>query len=100
MAQGNALCPLGFLYYFQNSSAQALDCFQKSLVIFEEASDKRGKAYALLGFGSVNFNQRRFDQALDYFEKGLALSEEVGDRRLTGWILSGLGGAHIALGGL
>jgi CHAT domain-containing protein/tetratricopeptide (TPR) repeat protein len=98
VAQGNALCPLGFLYYFQNSSAQALDCFQKSLVIFEEANDKRGKAYALLGFGSVNFNQRRFDQALDYFEKGLALSEEVGDRRLTGWILSGLGGAHIALG--
>jgi CHAT domain-containing protein/tetratricopeptide (TPR) repeat protein len=98
VALGNALCDLGFIYFFQNNSAQALDRFQKGLVIFEEASDKRGKAYALLGFGSVNFNQRRFDQSLDYFEKSLALSEEVGDRRLTAWILGGLGGAHTALG--
>src|SRR5262245_52968769 len=95
---GNALCELGFIYYLQNRLAQALDCFQKGLVIFEEAGDKKGKAGALLGFGGVNFNQRRFDQALGYFEKGLALSEEVGDRKLTSWILSGLGGAQIALG--
>jgi CHAT domain-containing protein/tetratricopeptide (TPR) repeat protein len=95
---GNALCELGFIYYFQNRLAQALDCFQKGLVIFEEAGDKKGKATVLLGFGSVIFNQRRWDQALDYFERSLALSEEVGDRRLTSWILTGLGGAHIALG--
>jgi CHAT domain-containing protein/Tfp pilus assembly protein PilF len=95
---GNALCDLGFVYFFLNRSAQALDRFQKGLVIFEEAADKRGRAYALLGFGSVNFNQRRFEQALEHFEKALALSEEVRDRRLTAWILGGLGGAQTALG--
>src|SRR5262245_34515675 len=44
VALGNALCDLGFIYFLQNRLAQALDRFQKGLVIFEEAGDRRGKA--------------------------------------------------------
>ena len=44
---GNALNDLGLIHNRQNRSAQALDCFQKSLAIFEEAGDKKGKTRAL-----------------------------------------------------
>ena len=45
---GNALIDLGLIYNRQNRPAQARDCFQKSLAIFEEAGDNKGKTRALL----------------------------------------------------
>src|SRR5262249_225175 len=43
---GNALYDLGLIYNRQYRAAQARDCFQKSLAIFEELGDKKGKTRA------------------------------------------------------
>ena len=44
---GNALCDLGSVMFWQNRSAEGLEHLQKSLAIFEETGDKKGKARAL-----------------------------------------------------
>ncbi|MGB7926441.1 MAG: CHAT domain-containing protein [Pyrinomonadaceae bacterium] len=95
---GNALCDLGLIYNRQNQAEQALDCFQKSLAIFEEAGHKRGKARALHSIGVSYSLQRRFDQALEWYDKSLAISEEAGDRNLIARLLSDMGYAQSSLG--
>ncbi|MGE0127284.1 MAG: CHAT domain-containing protein [Blastocatellales bacterium] len=92
---GAALCDLGSVYIWQNRKAEALDCLQKSLAIFEEADDKKEKARALHNIGLA---QKRPELALEYYDKSLSISEEIGDRSLIPSILNSQGLAHIRLG--
>jgi CHAT domain-containing protein/lipopolysaccharide biosynthesis regulator YciM len=86
------------IYDRQYRAAQALDCYQKGLAIFEEAGDKKGKTRALLRIGATHKSQGRFDQALEFYEKSLATSQETDDRSYTGVILNNMGNAYNAIG--
>lgn len=94
---GIALIDLGLIHERFSRTSQALECFQKSLTIFEEAEDKKGKMHALLNIGIVYESIRRFDQAIDCFKISLAISEEVGDRSVTARALSYMGYTYGAL---
>ena len=98
MGLGNALCALGVIYHRQNRAAQALDYYHKSLAIFEEAGDKKGKTRALLNIGITHGSQGRFNQALEYYDKSLVISEETGDRNDTARILNSMGYAQSSMG--
>ena len=90
---GDALTDLGEIYGRQNRAAQALDCLQKSLVIYEQTQDKKGMARALYEIGRTHYLNRP-DQTLEYVRRSLALSEEIGDESSVALSLIALGGVH------
>ncbi|HET9529525.1 MAG TPA: CHAT domain-containing protein, partial [Blastocatellia bacterium] len=92
---GNALCDLGSVMFWQNRWAEGLDHLQKSLAIFEETGNKKGKARALYNTGVL---QRNPELALEYFDKSLSVCEEAGDRDLVPSILNSKGLTHSLLG--
>jgi len=56
-----------------SSYDEALDCFQRALVICEELDDSRGKSLCYDKIGIVYNSQGKYEEALEYFFKSLAI---------------------------
>ncbi|MCK4566521.1 MAG: tetratricopeptide repeat protein, partial [Candidatus Thorarchaeota archaeon] len=70
----------GNIYYRRGYYGQALDCLERSLVLFEEIGNKQGMAKSFYDIGSVHWRNGDLDRALQYFEQSLELREDIGDK--------------------
>lgn len=84
---------LGVIALEQQRFDEAVACFERSLTICLEISDRDGEARALNSLGIVNRRQRRFDEAIACYEQSLALRRQLGDREGEDKALNNLGNA-------
>ncbi len=77
---------------------QTLDDWQKRLVIYEKAGDKKEMARVLFEMGRIHAAQSRPEQALEYFQRSLVNSEASQDKSGMALALNALGITHRAQG--
>jgi DNA-binding CsgD family transcriptional regulator/tetratricopeptide (TPR) repeat protein len=68
---------LGVLVNNQGNHARAVDLWQTSLPLFQEAGDTRGRAWALSHIGAATIHLGKCADARPFLEEGLALFQEV-----------------------
>ncbi len=56
---------------------KALEYFQRSLALYEEADNRRGISMVLNNLGIFHFEKGDLEKALEYYQRGLAVSEGV-----------------------
>ena len=86
-----ALRTQGVSYYFKGDNAMALEYYVRSLIIYEEISDKKGMSKTLNNIGVLYSNQGDYPKALDYYERSLQIKQEISDK-------SGMAGAMNNIG--
>ncbi|MEI7663373.1 MAG: ATP-binding protein [Bacteroidota bacterium] len=59
---------------------KALECYLKSLTIYEELGDKPGIARSLNWMGLIYFSLSEYVKALDYYQRSLKMAGESGDK--------------------
>lgn len=87
---GNAL-RLGQDYMIREDYPKAMKIFQE---VLGSTSDRRMKAWALLGLGWANARLQQHEKGYGYFQKALNIANEIGDEQAKGIILGGLGWYH------
>jgi tetratricopeptide (TPR) repeat protein len=81
----------------RESFQQALEKFQRALVLVRAARDRTGELSILDNIGLVYSNLGQSQQALNYHQQSLTISRETGNRRAEGTILNNLALAYSAL---
>jgi tetratricopeptide (TPR) repeat protein len=71
----------GALAQYQGDYGRAVALLGESLVVFRQAGDTQGMAWALNDLGLVAYAQRDYERAAALFEESLALKRHLGDRR-------------------
>ena len=69
----------GMVYRLRGDLDQALECYEQSLALYEESSNRQGIAAALNGLGTVFSLKGDRDRAIDFYERSLVFKEEIGD---------------------
>jgi tetratricopeptide (TPR) repeat protein len=77
---------------------RALECFEESARLADQAGDKPGKAHALNYTGSTYCDSGELDQALKFHEEALAVAREIGDRDCECRALTNIGIVYRARG--
>jgi predicted ATPase/DNA-binding CsgD family transcriptional regulator len=96
--RARALQHLGILAINQGETAYAEELSQESLALFQEAGDKRGRAWALLNLAVLAEARSDYERARHFLEQSLALFRELGDKESGG--PSPAGGSYPAGGTL
>lgn len=91
--EANAWNGLGVVKENQDSSARAIECYQKSLALRNASGDDKGAAKAYSNIGKVYENMGEFDQSLLFQREALQIYEQVKDS-------TGIARAHYGLGNL
>jgi tetratricopeptide (TPR) repeat protein len=68
-----------------------IDCYQESLIIFKDLSNRSGESKSLMGLGNIYCFLNRCDEAMEYYQQSLIIFRELGDRDGEGKSLLGLG---------
>ena len=89
---------LGLHLLLLGRTREALDCFQKELVIAREMGDRRDEGTAIGNLGIAYKNLGDALKAIEFHEQQLKIVREIGDRRGEGNALGNLGNAHYILG--
>lgn len=77
--QGNTLGNIGLIYTFWNKSNQAVQYFQKALLLLEKAQVKNLMGSPLMNWGTALFNLKKYDAALRKWTEALELNQSLGD---------------------
>lgn len=77
---------------------EALETFQRALLISREVGDRQGEAAALSNMGITYVDLGQYSKALEFLQQALAINEEVGNRLDKGTILHNIGGVYLDLG--
>lgn len=96
--EGWMLNSLGSAYRELGRFDEAIDQFQRALVIRREAGDRNGEGWALYNLGDTYRTIGRFAEAVEYLRQALPISREAGERWGEGWVLNMLGDAYRRLG--
>ncbi len=78
-ATAHAYNLLGVASWLKSDFSKALEYYQRSFEIFEEAKDKMGLATSLYNIGLIYQNQSEYSRALSYFQQSLKIREEIRD---------------------
>ena len=89
---------LGEAYEGQYDYKQALELYEKALILAQAKSDPAGQARSLRNLGDALRNCGRPLQALDYYQQALGEDRELGDRNGEEATLNQLGNAYHSLG--
>jgi tetratricopeptide (TPR) repeat protein len=95
---GAALTSVGNAY---NSLAQyhrASECYQRSLMVFQQNRDRKGEAGSLHNLGNAVYSLGQYQQAIAYYEQSLQIQREIGNRNGEANSYIGLGNAACSLG--
>lgn len=76
----------------------ALECFERSLALFEDLGQRLGAARAMSGIATVNTSTGDYQAALEHFNRALAILEELGDRSEMARTTNGIGEVYLATG--
>ncbi|MEB3179565.1 MAG: tetratricopeptide repeat protein [Nostocaceae cyanobacterium] len=82
----------------QGKFREALETFQKVLVIRREIGDKRGEGVTLNNIGLVYRNLGQYPKALEFYQQALAIRKQVGDPAGEGVTLNNIGVVYRNLG--
>ena len=83
--RGKAWNGAGVLAYYQGDTAQARECYEKSLALMTQADNAEGIAVALNNLGLAAENGGDYAAAEGFYQKSLALFQRLGDsQRLAG----------------
>ena len=84
--------------YKRGQYDQALDFYNKALVIFQTIGDTSGEGTTLKNIGGIYQAQIQYDLALDYFNKALVIFRTIGDTSGEGGTLNSIVMIHKAQG--
>ena len=70
---------IGTIYLSQGEIAQALPCFERALILDEQAGILAEQAVALNNLGESYRLQEKLEQALPYYERALAINKQLGN---------------------
>ena len=88
---------LGEAYADQYDYKQALELYEKALILAQAKSDPAGQARSLRNLGDALRKCGRPLQALDYYQQALSKYQELGDRNGEAATLNQLGNAYYSL---
>ncbi len=77
---------------------KAIDNYNKSLAIWEEANDKKGVGNILSNIAIVYRQQGKYDKAIEYFKKSLEIKEATNDEKGIRYVYNGLGNTYMNQG--
>ena len=89
---------LGDAYKRQYRYHEALEQYEKSLLLAQSLKDLQGQAGALNQIGVVYEELARYQQAIELYQHSLNLVREIGDRQGEANVLGNLGNAYDWLG--
>ena len=92
------LLEVGKRYYQIGKNDQALNNYERALVIHREVGDRAMEGTTLNNIGAVYRAQGKNDQALNNYERALVIHREVGDRAGEGATLNNIGEVYRAQG--
>ncbi|MFH0930311.1 MAG: sigma 54-interacting transcriptional regulator [Candidatus Zixiibacteriota bacterium] len=75
---GLALNGLGVVYWTLGEFNKALNCYNKSLIIFEELKEENSLATVYTNLGLLSRSKDKAREALKYFEKALYVKQKYG----------------------
>jgi tetratricopeptide (TPR) repeat protein len=84
----------------QWKTAQAIECYEKSLQMVMELGNKKGAGPLLSNLGAIFYDQGNFPKALEYYSRSLKIREEVGDTAGTALCLNNIAAVYKDLGDL
>jgi tetratricopeptide (TPR) repeat protein len=93
-AEAQGLRSLGRAHLRQNHLKEAIDHFNKSLLIFEEVGDQRGEARTLNDLADAHVEQSHFEEAIQCLDRCRAIFERLGDRGGQAWTTFSVGTIH------
>ena len=96
--QAAILRHLGVIKERQGNYVEAIDHYEKALLLFRQVQDRRGESNALNDLGASLFYQGEFSRAADYFEQALSSFREIGDLRMESVMLTNLGSISYSQG--
>ena len=82
---------MGLIYWQSGELEQALDHFQRSLVLMEELGNPHDLTIALNNIGLVYWHKGDLEQALNYQQRSLVIREELGNPQDLAMSLSNIG---------
>ena len=91
LAQAWLLAGLGLYWKRIGEYASAVEYYQRSLLLREQAGDRNGVAACHCNLGNAYVNWGRPQEGLDSLRRAAALSEELGDDLTLGMALSNIG---------
>ena len=89
---------LGDAYERQYRYHEALEQYEKSLLLAQSLKDLQGQAGALNQIGVVYEELARYQQAIELYQHSLNLVREIGDRQREATVLQNLGNTYQSLG--
>ena len=92
--EGIILNNIGTVYSEIGLYPEALEQFQKALVIRREIEDRAGEDVTLNNIGSIYWNQGRYSEALEQYQDALIIQQEIGDRLLEGTTSHNIGSIY------
>ena len=92
--EGIILNNIGTVYSEIGLYPEALEQFQKALVIRREIGDRAGEDVTLNNIGSIYWNQGRYSEALEQYQDALIIQQEIGDRLLEGTTSHNIGSRY------
>ena len=88
----------GVQLFGQGKYSEALELFEKALVICKQIDDKSGEGAYLNNIGLVYNNLGQYQKALDYYQQSLVIRKQIGDKSGEGTTLNNIGVVYRSLG--
>ena len=82
LLEGNAYTSIGRCYHKQLKLKEALENYQLSLALFEQAGNISGQITILINMAGVQFMQKEFVDALETLDKAQVLAEQTNTSQL------------------
>ncbi|MFN8321537.1 MAG: adenylate/guanylate cyclase domain-containing protein [Chitinophagales bacterium] len=96
--QTEALELLGKLAYYKGALSDAIDYFERALLLRKEIGDLSKVSGTINNIGAVFFGNGNYTQALQYYFQALKIKEDLSDERAVVSTLSNIGSVYQILG--
>ncbi len=90
----------GVSFYLKGNYPEALNYYQRNLIIQEELGANNGMANSLNNIGIIYTEQGNFPKALNYYQRSLKIREEIGDKKGISITLGNIGAIYRNQGNL
>ncbi len=85
---------LSYIYACNEDYTKALECIERSRVIFEEVKDNQGIMYSHYGLADINYRMGNIPIAIDHVNKCIEMASEYGNKDLLNNAYEMLSGYH------